>query len=179
MATKLTTCRPILCQLTGFTPRVSCRSNSGFGGITLNPATDARLRGIRRRQLQNQQFEAERAREQRAFDLQKQQTRTWQPGDVYSPRDLSPAEMKKWKKRRNPTTDIFDALSLNPLHMYKNIAVMSEYVTETGRIKSARDTGLRRINQRKLSKAIRRAVSMGLMPSVHRHPEILMLEKKL
>lgn len=56
---------------------------------------------------------------------------------------------------------------------------MSEYVTETGRIKSARDTGLRRINQRKLSKAIRRAVSMGLMPSVHRHPEILMLEKKL
>ncbi|KAM5445987.1 WD40 repeat-like protein [Microsporum audouinii] len=179
MATKLTSCRPLLCQATGLTPLVSCRYNSGFGGITLSPATDARLRGIRRRQARNEKFEEERAREQRIIDLQKQQTRSWQAGDVYSPRDLSPAEMKKWRKRQSPSTDIFDALSLNPLHMYKNFAVMSEYVSETGRIKPARETGLRRVNQRKLSKAIRRAVSMGLMPSVHRHPEILMLEKKL
>ncbi|KAK2867930.1 hypothetical protein FQN49_003329 [Arthroderma sp. PD_2] len=180
MATKLGSCRPFLsAPAAGFTPLNTCRFNSNFGGLTLNPATDAKLRGFRRRQLRDERFEKERAQEQRAHDLQRHQTRNWKAGDVYSPRDLSPVEMKKWKKKRSPPGDIFDALSINPLHMYKNFAVMSEYVSETGRIKPGTETGLRRINQRKLSRAIRRAVSLGLMPSVHRHPEILMLEKKL
>ena len=47
---------------------------------------------------------------------------------------------------------------------------MSEYMTEMGRIKHSRETGLRPKNQRKIAKAIRRAIGLGLMPSVHRHP---------
>lgn len=50
---------------------------------------------------------------------------------------------------------------------------MSEYMEETGRIKHSRETGLRPVNQRKIAKAIRRAIGVGLMPSIHRHPEIL------
>jgi small subunit ribosomal protein S18 len=50
---------------------------------------------------------------------------------------------------------------------------MSEYMTEMGRIKHRNLTGLRGVNQRKIAKAIRRAIGVGLMPSVHRHPEIL------
>ena len=50
---------------------------------------------------------------------------------------------------------------------------MSEYMTATGRIKSRLETGLRAVNQRKIAKAIRRAVGMGLSPSVHEHPEVL------
>jgi small subunit ribosomal protein S18 len=42
-----------------------------------------------------------------------------------------------------------------------------------GRIKHGSETGLRPVNQRRLARAIRRAVGLGLMPSVHRHPEIL------
>ena len=42
-----------------------------------------------------------------------------------------------------------------------------------GRIKHSRDTGLRNVNQRKMAKAIRRSIGMGLMPSVHNHPEVL------
>ena len=42
-----------------------------------------------------------------------------------------------------------------------------------GRIKHRNETGLRRVNQRRLAKAIRRAIGMGLMPSVHKHPEML------
>ena len=42
-----------------------------------------------------------------------------------------------------------------------------------GRIKHSKDTGLRNVNQRKMAKAIRRSIGMGLMPSVHNHPEIL------
>ena len=50
---------------------------------------------------------------------------------------------------------------------------MSEFMTSMGRIKSREVTGLRPKNQRKIAKAIRRAIGLGLMPSVHRHPEIL------
>lgn len=46
-------------------------------------------------------------------------TRDWKAGDVYSPHDLSPTEMKKWKKRQSPPTDAFDALKKNPLDLYK------------------------------------------------------------
>jgi small subunit ribosomal protein S18 len=55
---------------------------------------------------------------------------------------------------------------------------MSEYVTPVGRIKHRNTTGLRPVNQRKIAKAIRRAIGLGLMPSVHRHPEILAAELK-
>ena len=50
---------------------------------------------------------------------------------------------------------------------------MSEFMTEMGRIRHSRETGLRLVNQRKISKAIRRSIALGLMPSTHRHPEIL------
>ncbi|KZF20082.1 ribosomal protein S18 [Xylona heveae TC161] len=109
----------------------------------------------------------------RAQDLERQQTRRWKQGDVYAPHDLTPAEMQKWRKRTRPTMDAFDALGMNPLDHYKNFAIMSEYMTEMGRIRNSYDTGLRPVNQRRIAKAIRRSIGMGLMPSVHKHPEIL------
>ncbi len=42
-----------------------------------------------------------------------------------------------------------------------------------GRIQHWTDTGLRPVNQRKMAKAIRRAIGMGIHPSVHKHPEII------
>ncbi|KAH8704730.1 putative 37S ribosomal protein S18 [Talaromyces proteolyticus] len=110
--------------------------------------------------------------------LEKFQSREWTAGDVYSPHDFGPTEMKKWMKRWGPETDAFDALNINPLDQYKNFSIMSEYVTPMGRIKARKFTGLRPVNQRKIAKAIRRAIAVGLMPSVHRHPEILALEAK-
>ena len=56
--------------------------------------------------------------------------------------------------------------------------MMSEYMTPMGRIKHRKETGLRAVNQRKIAKAIRRAVGMGLHPSVHKHPEVLEVEAK-
>lgn len=50
---------------------------------------------------------------------------------------------------------------------------MSEYMTPMGRIMHRRETGLRPVNQRKIAKAIRRSIGMGMMPSVHKHPELL------
>jgi len=51
--------------------------------------------------------------------LARYQTRDWKVGDVYAPHDISAAEMRKWRQKRAPTTDAFDALALNPLDLYK------------------------------------------------------------
>lgn len=111
---------------------------------------------------------------ERRSQFQRQIYRKWQPGDVYAPHDLSGAEQKKWKYgRKRPTEDAFDVLGINPILEYKNFTIMSEYMTETGRIKHSKDTGLRPKNQRKIAKAIRRAIGLGLMPSVHRHPLVI------
>ncbi|CAL3967722.1 hypothetical protein PZA11_003946 [Diplocarpon coronariae] len=108
-----------------------------------------------------------------AADLSKQITRRWKAGDIYAPHDLSEVEMQKWKRRGRPQYDVFDVLDFNPLEHYRNFAIMSEYITPMGRIFHSRDTGLRPVNQRRIAKAIRRLIGMGMMPSVHRHPELL------
>ncbi|MGI6525633.1 MAG: 30S ribosomal protein S18 [Bdellovibrionota bacterium] len=47
---------------------------------------------------------------------------------------------------------------------YRDVAVLSRFVSERGRILSRRLTGLTAYNQRKIAKAIKRAQNVGLMP---------------
>lgn len=47
---------------------------------------------------------------------------------------------------------------------YKDVAILSRFLSERGRILSRRLTGLTAYNQRKVSKAIKRAQNLGLMP---------------
>ncbi|TVY83006.1 37S ribosomal protein rsm18 [Lachnellula suecica] len=117
--------------------------------------------------------EAELKNNKLAGSVTKMITRRWKVGDVYAPHDMSPVEMEKWRRRSRPSVDAFDVLDMNPLDHYRNFSIMSEYMTEMGRIKHSKDTGLRPVNQRRIARAIRRSIGMGLMPSVHRHPEIL------
>ncbi|KAL2003242.1 hypothetical protein VTN02DRAFT_4555 [Thermoascus thermophilus] len=148
-------------------------SRQTSAGATQNARLVTRRRPPnRQRMLEDQKYQNE------SKILEKFQTRDWKAGDIYAPHDLSPAEMKKWRKRYSPSTDAFDTLNMNPLDQYKNFAIMSEYMTPMGRIKHSSQTGLRPVNQRKIAKAIRRAIGLGLMPSVHRHPEILAAEAK-
>ncbi|KAI1103145.1 ribosomal protein S18 [Jackrogersella minutella] len=107
----------------------------------------------------------------------RQLTRRWKVGDVYAPHDISASEMNKWRRNQSRKKDLVDMLGLRPLDMYRNFSVISEFMTPHGRIKRAIDTGLRPPNQRKLAKAIRRAIGLGIHPSVHRHPEILIRER--
>ena len=55
----------------------------------------------------------------RAKELEKLQTRRWKSGDVYAPHDLSPEEMMKWRRKSQPSRDIFDILAINPLDEFK------------------------------------------------------------
>ncbi|KAL8676130.1 MAG: hypothetical protein Q9186_007322 [Xanthomendoza sp. 1 TL-2023] len=126
----------------------------------------------------------------RATDLERHLYRRFRPGDIYAPHDLSPVEQHKWRQRYTPSRnmknkqvtasrrrsggpDVFDALGIHPLEEYKNFSIMTEFVTGMGRIKHRRETGLSGVNQRRVARAVRRAVGMGLMPSVHKHPEVL------
>ncbi|MCJ1270684.1 hypothetical protein MMC22_010581 [Lobaria immixta] len=109
----------------------------------------------------------------RADGLQRLRTSNWKRGDVYAPHDLGPVEMGKRLNIRMPNQDAFDVLGINPLHEYKNPSIMWEYMAPMGNIKHRKQTRLRPVNQRRISKAIRRAIGMGLIPSVHPHPEML------
>ncbi|KAL8728321.1 MAG: hypothetical protein Q9166_005464 [cf. Caloplaca sp. 2 TL-2023] len=144
-------------------------------------------------QTQRRSALAETEASYRATDLERHIYRRFRPGDIYAPHDLSPVEQQKWRQR-NPSggnisgrgapanahkqnrRDVFDVLGINPLNEYKNFSMMTEFVTSMGRIRHRRETGLRGVNQRRVAKAVRRAVGMGLLPSVHKHPE--MLEKE-
>ena len=55
----------------------------------------------------------------RSKDMERFHGRKWKDGDIYSPHDLSPEEMKKWRKPQQATEDAFDILGINPLHEYK------------------------------------------------------------
>ncbi|KAI1177164.1 hypothetical protein F4777DRAFT_217527 [Nemania sp. FL0916] len=127
-------------------------------------------------QNQRQAVEGELRQGQTQADYLRQMPRRWRAGDVYAPHDLSPSEMTKWRKATIPQQDAVDFLGIRPLDMYRNFSMISEFITPHGRIKRAKETGLRPVNQRKMAKAIRRAIGLGLHPSVHKHPEILKLE---
>ncbi|RKF60168.1 putative 37s ribosomal protein [Erysiphe neolycopersici] len=109
----------------------------------------------------------------KAKDLSSQIYRQWNAGDVYAPHDLHQAELSKFRLRTFSTVDLFDILNINPLEHYRNFSIMSEWMTPMGRIKPRKETALRPVNQRRIAKAIRRSIGIGIMPSVYRHPEIL------
>ncbi|KAM0254216.1 hypothetical protein ACHAP5_000202 [Fusarium lateritium] len=106
-------------------------------------------------------------------DFLKQMPRRWQAGDVYSPHDLSPVEMQKWRKKSVRNNDVIDALGISPLDMYKNFSLIEHFTSSSGMINHSNLTRLRPVNQRKVAKMVRRVQGMGIYPSVHAHPEML------
>ncbi|KAL6363284.1 hypothetical protein LRP88_02696 [Fusarium phalaenopsidis] len=106
-------------------------------------------------------------------DFLKQMPRRWEVGDVYSPHDLSPVEMQKWRKRSVRNVDVVDALGISPLDMYKNFSLIEHFTSPSGMINHSQLTRLRPVNQRKVAKMVRRVQGMGIYPTIHAHPEML------
>ncbi|KAK2069566.1 hypothetical protein P8C59_004130 [Phyllachora maydis] len=103
----------------------------------------------------------------------RQMWRRFLPGEVYAPRDLSAWELDRYRLKRPAQQDVLDMLGLNPVDNYRNFSMISEFMSPHGRILHSTETGLRPVNQRKMAKAIRRAIGLGIHPSVHRHPELI------
>lgn len=142
-----------------------------------NAITKRQPHAVTTQMVQQRHYTPDADRDRKNRVLQQQLKRDWKVGDLYAPHDLSAAEMRKWGKKQRPTQDVFDILAIDPLSLYKNFSVMSDFVSDMGRIRPASETGLRPVNQRKVAKAVRRAQALGLMPSVHKHPEVLRYKK--
>ncbi len=52
---------------------------------------------------------------------------------------------------------------------YKDVALLKQFLTETGKIIPSRVTGISAKNQRQLSKAVKHARTMALLPYTDRH----------
>lgn len=79
--------------------------------------------------MRNKQANIELLRNQKnSNDYLRQMPRRWDAGDVYSPHDMSPVEMQKWRKRSPRGGDVIDALGIRPLDMYKVCSFVSAAV---------------------------------------------------
>ncbi|KAJ3008230.1 hypothetical protein HKX48_008700, partial [Thoreauomyces humboldtii] len=85
---------------------------------------------------------------------------------LYSPRDLNDKFVDRFIKSRSkqPQIDVCEVERMDPLKEYKNTHFLSQFLTQMGYIKSKTDTGLSRYHQRRMTKAVKRAKAMGLMP---------------
>ncbi|WFD33664.1 hypothetical protein MCUN1_000477 [Malassezia cuniculi] len=108
-------------------------------------------------------------------------TKTFANGHYYDPYTLSPEAMTNQFRRRAPPLlgpSKREAMKSDPIHIlglkpskpsladdsYKNGALLSEYISEMGRILPRNLTGLTRKSQRSIGKAIRRARAFGILP---------------
>jgi small subunit ribosomal protein S18 len=81
-------------------------------------------------------------------------------GRRYEP--LPPIQrMQLFKRRRKVDPFLEDPKAVID---YRDVATLSRFLSERGRILSRRLTGLNAYNQRKVSKAIKRAQNLGLLP---------------
>lgn len=93
-----------------------------------------RYKKVGQTSLRNKQTQLDMMRNQKnSNDYLKQMPRRWDAGDVYSPHDMSPVEMQKWRKRSPRGGDVVDALGIRPLDMYKVWALDRPVLSETWR----------------------------------------------
>ncbi|KAJ2814193.1 hypothetical protein FBU31_004488 [Coemansia sp. 'formosensis'] len=98
-------------------------------------------------------------------------SRIWYPKSTYHPHELDEGYAQKalTKAAESKTAkDPFVALGLNPLKAYKNSSLLSNFVTDMGKIKPRYKTGLTPKSQRRVAQAIKRARAFGLIPVTSR-----------
>ncbi|KAJ3107548.1 28S ribosomal protein S18c, mitochondrial [Phlyctochytrium planicorne] len=96
--------------------------------------------------------------------------RNFKPNQTYDPQELNQKFFESFKKAKamEMKVDVFKTLKIDPLSQFKNVSLLSHFVTDTGSIRPRRDTGLTIESQRRLSRAIKRAQAFGLMPVTYK-----------
>ncbi|KAI8921201.1 ribosomal protein S18 [Powellomyces hirtus] len=92
--------------------------------------------------------------------------RRFVPGQTYSPNELNDKNVDHYLKKNSKTelVDVCDLERKNPLKEYKNVSFLSQFLTQMGYIRAKRETGLSRENQRRMTKAVKRAKAIGMLP---------------
>ncbi|KAJ3154483.1 hypothetical protein HDU86_004612 [Geranomyces michiganensis] len=117
--------------------------------------------------------------ETRKIDMAPHPRRRFIPGELYAPADLNDKNVPRYLKRsqqqqqqqqtaasagRTTTTDMVALDRRNPLKEYKDTVFLSSYLTQMGNMRPKSETGLSRLNQRRMTKAVKRAKAIGLIP---------------
>lgn len=101
-------------------------------------------------------------------------------GQTYDPFDFSMNRLdmeNKWAKDRkdnrknykNGEDDVFERTNIDPLDLYSMPEILSRFISATGQILPREVTGCNAKNQKRLAIAIKRARSVGLLSTTHRH----------
>lgn len=101
-------------------------------------------------------------------------------GQTYDPFDFSMNRLdmeNKWAKDRkdnrknykNGEEDVFERTNIDPLDLYSMPEILSRFISATGQILPREVTGCNAKNQKRLAIAIKRARSVGLLSTTHRH----------
>ncbi|KAF9391326.1 hypothetical protein CPC16_004437 [Podila verticillata] len=87
---------------------------------------------------------------------------SFRKGDIYKPSDLNDSKRATYSAPPKPVDEL-KILKLNPIVEYKNATLLSHYITPLGRLMSREQTGLSAKNQRRVTKAVRRARAMCIL----------------
>ncbi|KAG1049503.1 hypothetical protein G6F43_008169 [Rhizopus delemar] len=162
------------------------RTFSTISRISLSPAASTKLLNKTTAQVEGKNIEQEtlsllentisKEKSRTNAEAAQRYQKIHQEGDLYHPQDLNDNLYRESLRARRgrssaPTQDPFDVLGLDPLQEYKNYKLLSNFVSDMGKILPREQTGLTAKNQRKLAKAVKRARAMGLMSSTNNRTE--------
>lgn len=113
-------------------------------------------------------------------NISKNFSKNFVAGQTYDPFDFSMNRLDmetKWAKNRkdsaknykNGEDDVFERTGIDPLDLYSMPEILSRFISATGQILPREVTGCNAKNQKKLAIAIKRARSVGLLSTTHRH----------
>ncbi|KAI9203979.1 ribosomal protein S18 [Polychytrium aggregatum] len=120
-------------------------------------------------QFRQPRYEESSGQDQDASN-RRSRSRVFKPYQTYKPTDLNDEiywqEKQTSEKRKAPEKkeDFFAVRNWNPIKVYKNTVIFPQFLDDNGAILSRKATGLTRLNQQRMAKAVRRARAMGLIP---------------
>lgn len=98
-------------------------------------------------------------------------------GQTYEPADLSPNTKIDYSKQRNAMKKECPlGGKKGPKIDFANVALLSRFLTDGGRIMGRRKTRVCAKKQRELTRAIKRARMMNMLPYLHKLPEFIRKE---
>lgn len=86
------------------------------------------------------------------------------PGSTYKPQDLGINGQKKEKKSHLALEDVYLKSRIDLSKQYKNATFLAQFISPSGKILPRSLTNLCLNSQRKLSKGIKRARALGIIP---------------
>ncbi|CUM47471.1 uncharacterized protein AC631_01225 [Debaryomyces fabryi] len=113
------------------------------------------------------------------INIAKPFTKKFNLSETYDPFDFSNDKMDIEKRERRQTIpyekmmDPFEKAGIDPLDIYTMPEILSRFLSSTGQILPREITGCNAKNQKKLSNAIKRARTCGLLSTVHKHSRYL------